>query len=53
MGVLNEALAAKQTHTKKGVGSMPKVWLTLSARGKARAAAALFVMSSVKMFVMR
>ena len=42
-----------QITTKKGVGSIPSCWAMESASGNERAAAALFVISSVKMLVIR
>ena len=51
--MLNAALAAKHTQTTKGIGLAPNLSLTASASGKAKAAAALLVISSVKMFVIR
>ena len=40
MGVLNDELAAKHTHTTKGIGFTPNFSDTARASGKAKAAAA-------------
>ena len=45
------AEAAIQITTKKGVGSTPNCWDMANASGKAKAAAALFVISSVNRLV--
>jgi hypothetical protein len=52
MGVEKLADAAMQITTKKGVGLTPNCDEMESANGKASAAAALFVISSVNRFVM-
>ena len=53
MGVQNEELAAKQMQITKGIGFTPSRSDTANARGKAKAAAALLVISSVKRLVIR
>ena len=52
MGVEKLADAAMHTMTKNGIGFTPSCCDKDSASGKERAAAALFVISSVKMLVM-
>ena len=51
MGDEKLAEAAIQITTKNGVGSTPNCFETASANGKANAAAALFVIISVKKLV--
>ena len=51
MGVLKLAEAAMQIVTKKGIGLTPMCCAMLNDRGKAKAAAALLVISSVNRLV--
>ena len=53
MGVQNDELAAKHMQITKGIGFTPNRSETANARGKAKAAAALLVISSVKMLVIK